>query len=384
MADSKTKAEENLDILKSTVSTTLKLITQLKTTPSTDAQPSNINAIDLAHDAASLVRAHTTKLSLLIINKPFTPSAITKILRELMAGPLPGLASAVELCSAGKYTMAMSSELQYWTGRIFQGLGTLVEAIPLDGSVLSDDAKRGTGTEKGNGSLAITGTVWEACDAVVGLKKLGVAGLVIRKAEEYKALLQDALEELQEWGEEESDEETGFDGDDKPDEAQAAVDGMFSQRHIPADDPDKIRPRLESSLKRLRLLILMYQAVVKRRFKTLPPLPRPDLPPEPKAEMEEYPAIVSCVDEVLDVMKKIPGIVDDLASAFYELDGPEIDKRMDLCFLTGLAAAELLIKDWEGQKDGFTDWVCSDGVLPLILLTSKQVSKFQLAMKKSW
>lgn len=292
MADSKAKKDEDLAVLKSTISTALGLIAQLKTTTSKDAQSNNINAIDLAHDAASLVRAHTTKLSLLIINKPFTPSAITKILRELVAGPLPGLASAVEVCAAGKYTKAMGSELQYWAGRIFQGVGTLLEAVPLDGNVLSDDAKNGTGTEKGNGSLAITGTIWEACDAVIGLKKLGVAGLVIKKAQEYKSLLQDALEELQEWGEETGDEEDSFE-DEETDEAQAAVDDMFSQRHIPEDDPEKIRPRLDSSLKRLQLLKLMYQAVVKRRFKTLPPLPRPNLNPELKEGTEGDLKIIS-------------------------------------------------------------------------------------------
>ncbi|KUJ20842.1 uncharacterized protein LY89DRAFT_579481 [Mollisia scopiformis] len=366
------KADQDLEVLKSTVSTTLELITKLKASaiPAKDAKDSTVNAVDLAHDAASLTKAHTTKLSLLIINKPFTASAIAKILRELMAGPLPGLASAVELCSAGKYTKAMSSELEYWAGRVFQGMTSLAEAIPLDGSILSEDAKKGTGTEKGNGSLALTGTVWEACDAVAELKKLGVVGLVIKKVEEYKSLLQDALEELQEWGEEGSDnEDTGFDDDDDPDEAQAAVDSMFLQRHIPSEDPDKIRPRLDSSLKRLRLLILMYQAVVKRRFKALPSLPLADLPPESKTPTtEEDSGIVNCVDEALDVMKKIPGITDDLASAFYELDGPEIDKKMDLCFFTGFAAAELLVKDWQGRKDEFTTWA----------------TKFQLAMKKGW
>lgn len=359
MAESNGKSDEDLEILKSTISIALELITRLEAPakPATDFKEPFVNALDLAHDAASLVRAHTTKLSLLIINKPFTASAITKILRELVAGPLPGLASAVELCGAGKYTKAMNSELQYWVGRVFSGVGTLVKAIPLNGNVLSDDAKNGTGAEQGKGSLAVTGTVWEACDHVVELKKLGVAGLVIKQAEQYKALLKDALEELQEWGEEESDDEhpDGVDGDEDLDDAQAAVDSMFSERHIPSDDPDKIRPRLDSSLKRLRLLILMYQAVVKRRFKTLPYLPRPDLPPALKSDGD--PEVVSCVDEVLDVMKKIPSIADDLASAFYELDGSEIDKKMDLCFFTGFAAAELLIKNWEGQEDEFTTWV---------------------------
>ncbi|CZR66349.1 uncharacterized protein PAC_16250 [Phialocephala subalpina] len=370
---SSSKADEDIEILKSTVSMTLDLITKLEASakPGTDSNDSSVNALDLAHDTASLVRAHTTKLSLLIINKPFTPSAITKILRELVAGPLPGLASAVELCTSGKYTRAMSFDLEYWAGGLFSNLGILVKAIPLDGKVLSDDAKNGTGTVEGNGSLAITGTIWEACDRVVELKKLGVAGLVIKRAEEYRDLLKDALQELQEWGEEEGDdnEEQDASGDEDPDEAQAAVDNMFSERHIPKDDPDKIRPKLESSLKRLRLLILMYQAVVKRRFKALPPLPHLEPETRGKGKADEDPGpIVSCVDEVLNVMKRLLDITDDLASAFYELDGPEIDQKMDDCFLTSFGGVELLMENWKGQEDEFTTWA----------------RKFQVAMKKGW
>lgn len=340
IASKMSKAEENLEILRSTVKTASALITQLQTPATAKEDVNQVNALDLAHDTASLIRAHSTKLSLLIINKPFTASAVTTVLRELVSGPLPGLASAVELCDDRKYTKAMSEELRYQAGKVFTELKILVAAIPLDGKILSDEAKNGTGSTKG--SLAMTGTVWQACDAVIELKNIGIAGLVVRKAEQYRATLKDALEELQEWGEEQSDEEDAY--ADSEDDAQAAADTIFgSQRHIPIDDPEKIRPRLESSLKRLRLLGLMYQAVVKRRFKTLP------TPPGPR--------VVSCLDDILGVLKKIPDIADELASAFYELDEQEIDKLMDQCFFTGFAAVELLIKNWEGQEDEFSSWV---------------------------
>ena len=359
MVGSTIKEEQDLATLKANVSTASALIAQLQSTiPGTRSKSDDVHALDLAHDCASLIRAHTTKLSLLIINKPFTPTAVSTVLRELVAGPVPGLASAIELCDGDKYTKVMSTELQYRAKRVLLDLGTLVAAIPLDGKILSDDAKNGTGTEKGKGSLAVTGTVWESCDSVIDLKKLGVAGLIMQKAEEYRELLKDALEELQEWAEEESDGEDEEAVDGEADAAQAEVDNIFgSQRHIPSDDPESIRPRLESSMKRLRLLILMYQAVTKRRFKTLPPLPHPGLLPELKAKSDEDPGVVSCLDKVLDVMKKIPDITDELASAFYELDTKEIDKRMDQCFFTGFAVAELLIKNWEGQKDEFSTWV---------------------------
>lgn len=179
------------------------------------------------------------------------------------------------------------------------------------------------------------------------------------------------MEELKEWGEEtEQDDEDGddSDGDAQSDEhdqdvvqatsalestsisgprdAQDILDDLMnSQRYIPRDDPDKIRERLDSCLKRLRLTALFYQAVVKRRLK---PLPR--LPP---ASHSEVPARI---DEVISILRRIPERFGSLAMAFYELDPSEIDRLMDECFFDAFAASELLVKPWEGQKDEFTDW----------------------------
>jgi Grap2 and cyclin-D-interacting len=361
MAGASIKKEQELTALKATVSTATSIIEQLlRTAPAAPLKSfDDVNALNLAHDAASLIRAHTTKLSLLIINKPFTPTAISTVLRELVAGPLPGLASAIELCTTERYTKTMSMELQYRARKVLSELGTLVRAIPLDGKILSHDAKNGTGSEKGRGSLAVTGTVWEACDGVVELQNLGVAGLVIQKAEGYRDLLKDALGELQEWAEEQNDGEDKEDVDGEEDAAQAEVDNIFGfHRHIPPDDPESIRPRLEFFMKRLRLLILMYQAVTKRRLKTLPPLPHAELPPTPQEKSAEGSGVINCLDQVLDALKRIPDITDELASAFYEFDAKEIDKLTDQCFFTGCAVAELLTKNWEGEKDEFSAWVC--------------------------
>ena len=209
---------------------------------------------------------------------------------------------------------------------MFIELETFIKSIPLDGQILREDAKKGTGKTEGKGSLASTGVVWDACDGVLALKKLGIAGLAIKKAEEYRDLLVDALEELQEWGEEESDEDRDEKavGADEEKSVQDAVDYIFgSQRHIPSEDPQKIRPRLESAQKRLRLIATMYTAVVKRRLKTVPRLPHPEILPE--LNSNEDPGIVNCLDGVLDLMRKIPDSTDELANAFYELDDKEID-----------------------------------------------------------
>ena len=369
MAPASAKAEDDLKALKTTVDSTLRLIGQLSTSavPIEDTANTAVNALDLAHDTASLIRAHATKLSLLIINKPFTPTAISTVLRELVAGPLPGLVSAVELCNGSRYTKTMSTELQWNVKKVLRELAVLVSAIPLDGNILSTDAKNGTGKTEGKGSLASTGVVWQACDGVIELKKLGVAGLMTKLAEDYRELIEDALWEIQEWGEGGSDaDEDSVVGSEDEDDAQAAIDRMFTpQRHIPTADPDKIRPRFESSVKRLQLVMLMYKAVVKRRFKTLPRLPNLENVPSLKENGDSNSGIAGTADEVMDELKRIPEIVDELATAFYALGGEDIDKRMQECFTASFAAAKLLTKNWDGQEDEFSTWVSK--LEPLLL-----------------
>ncbi|KAK4149330.1 hypothetical protein C8A00DRAFT_47036 [Chaetomidium leptoderma] len=325
-----------------------------------------LDALSLAHDSAALIKAHATKISLLIINEPFTPTAITKVLRELVAGPVPSLAAAVEVCTPERYTRAIQQELAWRAGRVLRELKELLSRIPADGKVLSDARKNASvGAAGGKGSIVTTGVLWSACDDAMAFAKRGFVGNLAHKVEQLRDTLKDVMEELKEWGEETEDNDHSDGQSDEDDDEVAQVtsdlesssisttrdaqdildDLMNSQRYIPRDDPDKIRERLDSCLKRLRLTILLYQATVKRRIK---PLPR--LPPDPHS------GISARLDEIISILKRIPESFGSLAMAFYELDPSEIDRLMDECFFDAFAASELLVKPWEGQKDEFTDW----------------------------
>lgn len=369
------------------VSTTLELVSRLDTVVSrlsSDAETSkaddesifnpagaaagssdtdiSIDALAVARDSATLVRAHSTKISLLIINEPFTPTAVAKVLRELVSGPLPALASAAQLCDPKRYTEAFSRELAWRCCRVLKESKELIRRIPTNGSVLSGPDKNasfGAGSEKG--SVATTGVLWSACDDVIALANLGVAGYIIRKVEQLRDTLKDILDELKEWSEEESD------GEDEEDYAESGYvsadedgtvpgvrttqdmldDIMNSERHIPRDDPERIRPRLESCLRRLRLTVLLYQATIKRRLKKLPSLPQSDQTDE----------TVPRLDEIVRLFKLLPEHFGSSALAFYDLDGVEIDSLANDCFQEAFAASELLLKPWTGDKDEFTDWV---------------------------
>ncbi|KAM0816803.1 hypothetical protein AB5N19_02605 [Seiridium cardinale] len=330
--------------------------------PSPSTTPQSIDAFSLAHDSATLIRAHSTKLSLLIINEPFTPSAISKVLQELVAGPIPGIASAVQVCEADRYTALVRQDLAWRSHRVLKELRGLVETIPLDGKVLPADKKDGAKGEKG--SITATGVIWAACDDVILLKKLGVAGLLVKKVQQYRDTLQDVLEELKEWKEEgeQQDDEDEDDVEYVTDQlgtthlsAQDMVDDLMNTRHIPRNDSDKIGERLETCLRRLRLTTLLYAAVVKRRLKVLPPLPATASTPVAKR-----------LDEVLATLKRITDHFNEVACSFYELEPDAIDRTMDACFFDAFAASEMLMKPWEGDKDEFTEWA----------------QKFQVSIKK--
>ena len=360
MAGTESKAERDLKSLKTTVESVSSLIAQLLAaikveSPSEDEKdPKEVNAIDLAHDAATLIKAYSTKLSLLLINAPFTPTAIMAVLREVSSGPLPALATSVELCNCEIYTRVMRSELQWRVEKVLVEFQTLVGDIPLDGKVLSNERRNGTVAGMGKGSLAATGVVWGACDDVVELKELGIGGLMIKKVQQYRDTVKDALEELQEWGEETSeDEEEGElheaagNGNGFCNPAQDAIDDMFrDQHHIPVSDVHKVRERLECTLRRLKLINLLFQAIIKRRLKPLPAMPH----------TSASTTITTRLDTLMPLLSCIPDYVDDLASAFYTLDDPGINAQMIECFSTASAAAEALYTSWEGKQDEFSVW----------------------------
>lgn len=371
MAETKTNAERDLESLKATVESVSALISQLLAainfeSPLKEKKPVDVNSIDLAHDAATLVKAHSTKLSLLIINNPFTPTAIMTVLREVLSGPLPALATSVEFCESDIYTKKMRSELQWRAEKVLIEFQRLVNDIPLDGKILSNERKTGTMAGMGKGSLAATGVVWGACDDVVELKKLGISGLMIKKVEQYRDTVKDALQELKEWGEETADdeEEVGLDegvanGNGSCNPVQDAIDDIFSeQHHIPANDVNKIRERLECTLRRLKLITLLFQTIIKRRLKTLPPL----------SHASGSSTIISRLDTLVPLLSRIPDSVDELASVFYSLDNPGIDSQMRECFRNASAAAEVLMTNWEGNKDEFSAWN----------------EKFQTVMAEEW
>ncbi|KUI59086.1 hypothetical protein VP1G_06350 [Cytospora mali] len=348
----------------------------LEASPEDRAKP--LDCLAVARDSATLVKAHATKISLFIISEPFTPSAICTVLRQLIQGPIPAIASAVQQCYADLYTKLIRHDLAWRCGRLLKEMRQLLQKIPKDGKVLPQEKRDGlSGPKAEKGSIMTTGLIWGACDEVINFANLGVMGHLVNRAENFRETLKDVMEELKEWSEEldEDEDEDDVDnetGDDQGDvqeladdmnnthiSTQAMIDSLMNSRTtIPRDDPEKIRERLDSTLRRLRLTVLLYQALIKRRLKTLPKLP---------LASQDDAVIVSRLDEVMPLLRKMADQFNSLAVAFYDLDSAEINQLMDQCFFDGFAVSELLAKRWDGQKDEFTDWV----------------AKFQVEIKKN-
>ncbi|KAM6527456.1 hypothetical protein FSOLCH5_003527 [Fusarium solani] len=366
MAPTDQEAIKALSTLVETATILLKqlqsVLTEIQRNPSSsstsDPNTKDIDALALARDSSSLIRAHGTKISLLVINEPFTPSAVATVIRELVKGPIPGLASAAQACETKLYTAVVRKELAYRAQKVLAELEKLLQKVPKDGKVLSGGNRDG-----GKGSLALTGMLWSACDDVIGLATMGVGGFFVKKAEQWRDTLKDVMEEMKEWGDEEPDDDEDEDevddladqlGDASISKQEMLDDLMNSGGTIPKSDPDKIRPRLDSTLKRLRMVVLLYQAISKRRFKKLPK-------DTTKSDMPQQ------LDKTANVLEGLPDQFGDLAGAFYDLDPEEIDRLMEECFESAAGVGEVLKLGWQGEKDEFTEWI----------------DKFQVEVKKT-
>jgi len=323
--------------------------TQQPSVSSLPAEPPN--PLHVLRDSAKLLRAHVTKLSLLLLNKPFTPSALYTVLREISATCLPAMMSAVELCTADVWGELLRSEVQARVRGVMREMDVcLAEVLTVaetEGKIGSGVRKQ-TALKKNRDSLASTGVVWQACDAVLELETLDVGGLAVRKAEMYRDMIKDAIEELQDWGQEADSEDEDDDVADSADEAKGpmrdSIEDMFNANNkLPKDKPD-LKKQLDEAIGKLKKINMLYTATIKRRLKTFTPA---------VARMAKH---VSTMDEVINQLKEIPEMVDELANAFYELEPGMIELQIKAIVLEAEEVIKSIKLSWDGKEDEFTAW----------------------------
>ena len=343
------KATDALEILHIRISNLQSLLNRFQTalqspTPARLPIDDSPNPLALLSDASQILKAQTTKLSLLILNKPFTPSAITFILSSLSNGCLPALMSSLELCPADKYTDLTHQYIRSSLARIMMELLGLLALIPQD--------EHGIEKTMGRDTLASTGVLWGECDKLVALGSGGLKNLAAGRIQEYYDLLKDAIVELEEW--------------DPEDDAESDTDSVISDgvknlstRLVDASLEQSIRdPSLSPiaalrnrTLATLRIIRVLYPAIVKRRILTFHDIDR-------TTTTENLPSAshVRSLDALVDHTKKFTEETDEVAGALYAGAEEEVNDRLTKLAEISKTCVQRFKFSWDGNEDEFTSW----------------------------
>jgi hypothetical protein len=325
------------------------------------------NPLEVIKTCTTLLKSHTTTLSLLLLTPPLTPSALVTKVGEVSSGALSGLVTAaISTPGAGQKDelgVLMRAEVKVQARRF---IGTWQDVLAVILRLVErrqSDMKKGKTKDEGptegerQDVLAATGVVWEACDALLKLCTDGIVGLVVKKAQELRGVLLDAIEELKEWGEDVDEEDDGDEAEGSEDEF-ADEDDIFGAANKLGKGDRELKVLLDTSTKKLKMVGLLYQALIKRRLKTFStaavPASASATNGDSSASSPDPP--IAKLDELMILLKAIPETVDDLASAFYDLDEDEAKETMEKCSGEAKSAVALVKQSWTGADDEFTAW----------------------------
>jgi hypothetical protein len=322
-------------------------------TPTTAAELPN--PLEAVKASTTLLKSHTTTLSLLLLTPPLTPSALIAKIGDVNSGALSGMVAAASYVPAAgekdDIGNIMRTELRTQARQL---LGTWGEVLALVWR-MAEDRQAAKGKDSGPSEkekqdvLSATGVLWEACDTLLKLCNDGVVGLVVKKATELKATLLDAIEELKEWGEDIEDDEDEAEGSDDEDD-------MFAASNKLGKDDKELKELLDASVKKLKMVGMLYQALIKRRLKTYPSASAPTAANVTNGTTGLASSPAQKLDQLMALLKAIPDTVDDLASAFYDLDQNDAQKKLNKSCKEAKTAAELVKQSWSGADDEFTAW----------------------------
>ncbi|KAL8866734.1 MAG: hypothetical protein Q9174_006118 [Haloplaca sp. 1 TL-2023] len=332
------------------------------TAPSSTFPPPN--CLSLLHDSSSLLHAQVTKLSLLLLNKPFTPSAIASIITSINSQILPGLMAANEICDARMYSQATHDEVHISLKDLTIAMIALAKQIPTNES----EVERLEGESEI--ILQITGQVWKSCDRLKKIAELGIAGLALEKARAYHTLMKDALQEIEEWdpdddddffGEADSDSDNEAKVNGRPSGASGEVnrDGVVSSNQQSDNDPpalDTISIQDTHALKAHVLefskhIRVVYPALIKGRIAPFPPFNRTSA----LSSLVSSPDIRT-LDQLLQCLKRISEEMDELAGALYAEKAAEVHRYQMSMTALAQECVEYLKTDWQ-RNNQYDDWI---------------------------
>ena len=342
------KLNKDLITLATAVSNTKVLIRAFQSpNPSTTlpnlSLSSALNPLAVILDSSKILKAQTTKLSLLLLNKPFTPNEIAHILNALGNSCLPALATVPDLCPGERYTDFLRQHINGCLSSIWRELLTLVDSIPREQEGVKKLEKEGT--------LLSTGVLWATCDKLLRVGSEGVAIVGSDAVKGSQALFQDAIDELDEW-DPENDEDDDDDENSAPavntpttSDDEALAGGM---QHISLNPMIALKAQ---ALKHMRLVRLLYPALIKHRVKTFTNIKcnttEADLPSNSNARL---------FDHIIRETQSFTEEADEIAGALYSSGTEEVNRRLKVLMEKARACTSFSKLGYDGKEDAFSEW----------------------------
>ena len=214
----------------------------------------------------------------------------------------------------------------------------LISSIPHDEHGI-EKARRDT--------LPSTGVVWECCDSLITLANGGIVVLAVRKVDEYHSLLQDAISELEEW---DPDADSDFNDSDDNEALDTIVstngDLETSMRSLEMGETFKT-----TTLAHLRLVRLLYPALIKRRLRRFPPLTATSITSKFPTQHQ-----LQSLDALVEHTRFFTEEADEIAGELYAHDSGALETTSKVLRARARDCVQSVRLTWEGEKDEFTAW----------------------------
>ena len=220
----------------------------------------------------------------------------------------------------------------------------LLDLIPQDGHKDEQTTSRET--------LASTGRLWAECDKMVALGLEGLTNISAKRVEEYHDLMKDAIAELEQWDpNEDSESDTDSATSDQGDLLSRGPVNPSLEQSLQDLSLSPIAVLRQRTLATLRIVRVLYPALVKRRILTFP-----NITSTTPAESLPLPSHIQSLDELVYSIKRFTEEVDEVAGALYA--GGELDAEDRLTTVAEISKTCVirLRLGWGGNEDEFTSW----------------------------
>jgi hypothetical protein len=294
--------------------------------------------LPLLSSSATVLKSQVTKLSLLAINPPFTPSAVVTVLSALNDSVLPSLVTASLLITPQTFTRAFHGEANVLVKTALRELTTLIngiKAIAINEGKNIDEKQK----ESLTGS---TGRIWDSCDALVDISQKGIIAVVVKKTEQFRDTVKDAIRELEEWDPEDEDGDDGF-GDllGEDDDLDETPTGKDASEDDAARDIEGLQEQKKYALRIFKPISQIYSTIVANRLKKTTIASNPSAP-------SPY---IHKINDLTSNLQEIPDIIDEAVGTLYDSDLKGTAKFVEDAKKRAVNALEISAFAWDKDAE---------------------------------